>query len=826
MEENWFVCRTRGGFSSAGLPKILISCHPQDASLLSAVAEDVLEAANCVVCFLREEFAESKAAEKEIGESEAEGKKIGESEAADEGSAESEASGGEPSGVEETMEDLELQLAEMNLFVFLVTSRFLLEPCFPKERLYGFAMKKHIPILPICLEAGLEKMFARQMNGICPGYGEIQVLNRRPADPTELPYPEKLRRNLYRILPAEEDYKKMEEAFSARIFLSYRKKDRKYALRMMKNIHRIPEFCRFSIWYDEFLNIGERWSAEILDRIRSCDLFLLLVTPSLLEAGNYCEIHEYPAAKEWKLPVLPVQMVRMDRGQMQEFHKKFPEAGDAVDGRNSGALEEALRSYLPCEEPSPESGFYMGLAFLNGVGVERNAEIAVRLISFAAGSGAPAAMDKLSDMYWSGEGVSVDYRKAVSWMEKAAAAWRYVYGEERNQENGLRLYAAMVRWIEAMRDIGDFTGAYREVRRLTALAETFYGLFDSLQADECLAIACDLAGQIRVRQEEYDSAFRYFQKECDLRESICRRESGGSAREDLTAAYEQLGLLAYRTRNYGEARTWYDKALEIREALNGQSETKESAFGLARIDTELGDLYLRTDETQKAEESYMRAKQLMERVLCAENTLEYQSYYASVLTALGDAEWMRGCPAQAEEYFRRGLDICRRAAEERKTLEAQRDLSVSLNRMGRLEADRKEYRKSAEFFRESLEIRRELLDKRKDDGARYDCAVVLWQLGEVCEQGIDRRQAVSCYREAAELLRPVLAEDRTLNPHYIYAVCCFKVFSSDTFHGKPYLVQAVESMRWLTLRAPGDAVYQKVYRRYREIYQRCYPESV
>lgn len=331
MADKYFECVTRGDFSPNGLPKIFISCHQDDKKYIRVISQDVLKEADCAVYYLKEEFNES----------------------------------------EIDMDDLKLHLSGMSIFIFLVTSKFLQEKSLSKEWIYGFAMRSHITVIPICMESNLEALFATEMNSINAGYGEIQMMNYRSTDLTEIPYLEKLNMALRMVLPADEDYLEINNAFASHVFLSYRKKDRMYAIELMKRIHDIPGFYNFSIWHDEFLNIGEKWSDEILQMIQTSDVFLLLVTPSLLEKDNYCAVNEYPAAKKSNLQIIPIRMIPTAPEEIQRFHKVFSDAGDVVDGTDDTVLEKSLRKYIPETDQSAESKYFIGLAFLNGLNVEK-----------------------------------------------------------------------------------------------------------------------------------------------------------------------------------------------------------------------------------------------------------------------------------------------------------------------------------------------------------------------------------------------------------------------------------------------------------------------
>ena len=69
-------------------------------------------------------------------------------------------------------------------------------------------------------------------------------------------------------LVSDEMAEKVRAAFDAYIFLSYRKKDRKYANELMRLIHK-NDFCRdIAIWYDEYLVPGEDFNNAITEALK------------------------------------------------------------------------------------------------------------------------------------------------------------------------------------------------------------------------------------------------------------------------------------------------------------------------------------------------------------------------------------------------------------------------------------------------------------------------------------------------------------------------------------------------------------------------------
>ncbi|MCD8068546.1 MAG: toll/interleukin-1 receptor domain-containing protein, partial [Lachnospiraceae bacterium] len=176
---------------------------------------------------------------------------------------------------------METELSRMQLFVIPITSRFLFKENSAREVYFQFAMDHHIPVLPLMQEGGLEEDF----NRIC---GDLQFLDKNAAisDPTAQPYEQKLETFLASVLLGDELAEKVRKAFDAYIFLSYRKKDRKYAQELMRLIHQ-NDFCRdIAIWYDEFLVPGEDFNHAIQDAMEKSELFTFVVTPNLLEQDN------------------------------------------------------------------------------------------------------------------------------------------------------------------------------------------------------------------------------------------------------------------------------------------------------------------------------------------------------------------------------------------------------------------------------------------------------------------------------------------------------------------------------------------------------------
>ncbi|MBE6988066.1 MAG: tetratricopeptide repeat protein [Ruminococcaceae bacterium] len=310
--------------------------------------------------------------------------------------------------------DKATDLESNNLFVVPVTFKLLSTENRAMDDV-RFAFDKHIPVLPLMMESGLDAIYSRPDK-----FGELQYLSSFSSDATEVSFAEKLKKYLESVLVSDEMAKRVRAAFDAYIFLSYRKKDRKYANQLMRIIHSKPECRDIAIWYDEFLTPGESFRENIDKILADSKLFTLLVTPNLLEEHNFVMEQEYPAAVKSGIEILPAEMEETDKNILAEKYANLPEISNPNDDeafrkRLAQSIEKIATS---ANDDDPEHNFLIGLAYLDGIDVEVNRERALELITKAAKAKLPEAMEKLVDMYYNGSGVKVDFNNAIKWSEK------------------------------------------------------------------------------------------------------------------------------------------------------------------------------------------------------------------------------------------------------------------------------------------------------------------------------------------------------------------------------------------------------------------------
>ena len=389
MSDSPFLFETRGGAApDSNKPKVFFSCHPDDFErYFRRVCDDIFATQDCVIFYTKDMNARLED--------------------------------------ENTLFDL----GRMDLFVFPVTLKLLNTDNRSIDFDLKFAREHRIPILPLLMERGIYEIYKKPDK-----FGELQYLKPFDDDKTSIDYKEKLKKHLEAVLISDELMQNIKGAFDAYIFLSYRKKDRRYANELMRMIHRNSECEDIAIWFDEFLVPGESFRTGIGKIIEDSRLFALLVTPQLLErlengAPNFIMAEEYPTARNLGKPIFAAEMEDTDPERLKAEFEGIPECSDIHDAETfRKMLLSALEGItIPENNDDPQHNYLIGLAYLKGIDVEIDTERGLRLITKAAEAGFPHAMVKLYNMYRTGDSVQLDYSKALYWSEKlyafAVANW-------------------------------------------------------------------------------------------------------------------------------------------------------------------------------------------------------------------------------------------------------------------------------------------------------------------------------------------------------------------------------------------------------------------
>jgi tetratricopeptide (TPR) repeat protein len=544
---------------------------------------------------------------------------------------------------------------------------------------YSLAKELGVPILPIAEYGELFPRFTELA-------GAIHGIERSDDE-----YRVKLKAQLESFLVSEEIIKAIQEkAFTATVFLSYRKMDIQEARGFMKALHDMEGYETVSVWYDNFLTAGRIFSEEIEDSIRKSDAFVLLVTPNLLAKNasgenNYVVSTEYPFARQENKPVLPVEALPTDPNRFGEL---FPGTASAVSMNDQAVLSATLRGKLGKsaypEHMDGERSYLLGNAYLKGFGLERDFDRGMGLLEFASeGSGLSAlrATEQLAGIHEDGIGTGVDYAKALQWRKRAVVLCEQLYGKEYSGAAATYNNIALIYSRQ-----GDYPLALEWHHKALAISEKALG-----KEHPDTATTYNNIGLVYYRQGDYPQALEWYQKDLAISEKALGEEHPGTA-----ATYSSIALVYDSQGNYPLALEWNHKALAIYEKALGREhpDTAATYSNIAGVYDSQGDYPL-------ALEWYHKALAVHEKVFKTEHPDTATTY-----NNIGLVYYRQGDYPRALEWYHKALAIYEKVLgkEHPDTATTYDNIAVVYNRQG-------DYPRALEWHHKALAIREKALGK-------------------------------------------------------------------------------------------------------------------
>lgn len=545
---------TRGNAPAKGMTRLFFTCHPEDFDkYFDLIREDIFKSHSCAIYF--------DDADEQIEN-----------------------------------QEREFDLSQMNLFVIPITYQLLTSKCRTIEKDLPFALKNNIPILPIVVEEGLDELYSAK-------FGSIQYLNRINVDDTAIGYDVKLDKYLDTIIVSDDFQKLIRAAFDAYIFLSYRKKDRVFANELMKLIHQNPDYQDIAIWYDEYLTPGEAFDKNIEEALKKSKLFMLVVTPNLINEENYVKNVEYPKVKESEISIFPAEMKKTNYEELLKQFVDLPECIDYEDReRFINTLEENLkRIATSTNDKSPEHNYLMGLAYMTGLDVEVDREKGFNLIKYAADSGIDPAIQTLAFLYDVGNGVDVDIYKANEYYIKHAAS---LLEKKRIDDKGIN---SIITAAESCVRIGRPNNAIKMLEALLDLVRVYYKDDKEKENHVISNLIAPLieCGDFEKAKELSEIMYKYY-LEKEGEESI----NTINALNNLSVSYDELGY-------YEERLKLAEKVYELRKKTLGELSDETLRNG-----SNLVGAYVKAGEYDKAEQLALDILEKQKNEL-GENNLDY-----------------------------------------------------------------------------------------------------------------------------------------------------------------------------------------------------------
>lgn len=625
--------RTKDGSLPSRKPKVFFTCHPMDwETYFLPVCEELFQFCDCAVYY------------------------------------------DDPLDPTPRDEEYDARLRRMHLLVIPVTAAFLSQPNDALDRNFRFAIANHIPVLPLVQEPGLDRLFAKKC-------GNLQYLDKTVRSATAIPYETKLEQFLQSVLLNDETVRSIRAHFDGHVFLSYRKKDRRYIHELMKLIHSFPQFRDIGLWYDEYLTPGEDFNDEIETHLNDSKLFALIVTPNLVNEKNYVQEHEYPQAMERNKPIVPIQYEPTDGDALR---RDYPDIPDCLDPEDVAAVEAALGSTLSAivrreNDDDPDHWYHIGLAYLTGTDVEVNQDLAVKLITAAAEAGLEEAVENLAAMYREGNGVRRDPDQAVYWVEKYITISQARYDRLRTRTHTELLCTQLGRAASTCALIDRYDLSVGYARRKIDLEKPLFEAgrmeyANLLSSYELLAHCYSMQGYENEAADHLYAAYR-------LLFGVAKKAGSVTAEQllNLSRLCHGIGDLYKNLQRLTDAEKFYRQAIKFLGDLDEDERDWPQRTRMAELHQDLGELYVLLEDFDAAEKEYLAGLAIAKTIAAESGDDRILIGHYHSLGSLGD---QRPGLGSGRKYLKKALEIAQARDNRKRTDQTQTDLASCCGMLG------------------------------------------------------------------------------------------------------------------------------------------------
>jgi tetratricopeptide (TPR) repeat protein len=618
-----------------------------------------------------------------------------------------------------TDEDYYLNVSRMDLIVIPVTAELLCKPNRTMDFDVAFATDRNIPILPLIQESDLVELFNRR-------FGNVQFLQETPDDHTAIPYQEKLQTFLDAVLTNDALCDEIRSAFCARIFLSYRKKDRAHAQTLMSLIHADPKFRDVAIWYDEFLIPGDDFERNIHRELKGSDLFLLAVTPNVLEPDNYVMRTEYPAANN-VLPVIPAELVPTDVDRLRACYPGISDPVDAYDNEKRSQLLEAVLCSKLQQDPQPYHQYLMGMAYFQGVDVEKDPQKGIALLTEAAREGVWEAAKKLADIYHLGDHVPRNYTEAKYWLTRLTAIAKAGFDDRSDKKATLEYYNALISAGSVCEQNLDDPAAIAYYEQAISVAQMLCGAYGYSQ--KLLADCYGNVARVYIGSDHYEKAIPYQLEAVKRMESLCKTTPTPEQSRALVNCFCELARCHQELGNLREAVEYFGKAVNLLQEMLKAQKVPDIIRELVELYDDLGDI-LKTLGEKRQKRLYEKEADRLFRV------------YRKELETGGEAAWMtaaryymkRGNLRTAVKLMDKAVAVSQQRTEEDPSFANQMKLAAQYGMLGYI-WDARNHRKHAEkYHRLTVQLLETLAAEYPNPQIQLDLVDAYAALGDACDR--------------------------------------------------------------------------------------------
>ena len=693
-----------------GLPNVYFCAHPNDfPKYLDRIAADILDCASCAVWYDADHHSRAE-------------------------------------------DELFSALETMALFVIPISSSLLSSECRALREEAAFARKTGIPILPIMTEEGLEAQY-------CRIFGEAQFLPISEIGEGALTYREKLSRFLERTVSGSDLCERISREFDASVFISYRKKDRRYANELIRTMHKSASLRDVAVWYDEYLIPGEQFHDSIRDAFEKSSLFLLCASPSIAEKirdidgnekENYVVEKEYPMALGSKKPIIAVNVCGPEESLLKQKFKSLPPCIDIGNEErlHSDIIDALYGDKRGKRKDSAIHRFLIGLAYLNGIGTERDPERGISLITSAAEEGELEAVERLVSVYELGIGAPPDARLEIEWRRRLILELEKKFQKSNAQADTVDIINESLALVSRLNAAGSSDEAIAECRIALSRARSFCKAYENnppslVSLSSVLTKLCELL----ISSDMIEEAEALLGEATDMIEGFSDHSDSFLIKRETASSLILLGRINEKRGSLPKARLLYEKARGLYEGIYEENKFLFISSGLALSYLQLGGAEKQLGNIKSASDAFSKATDILSEANEFSASDSTVLALASGLIQCGSALAEGGSAEKAYEHCEKAISLCQRVAEGANQYKARQLMMSAFKTMGASALDSGETKKAREYYTAFGE----LAAKQAKDEKSTDIARAELQLGAVDEEENNLRAAEAHYEKAVRI---------------------------------------------------------------------------
>lgn len=583
-----------------------------------------------------------------------------------------------------TNEEYEAFFSHVSMLVVPVTKQFIEDESCNCMIEFQFALKRNIPIVPVICESGVENRF----NKISGNLHSVNI-----ASPT---YVKQLEGYIKNFLTEDLLLADIKGVFKGKLFISYRKKDHLLAEKVIKRIHSLETFRDVSCWIDDYLTIGENFDDEIEQNLKDSNAVIVVETDNIWNEKNYVIDCELPKAKEYNKPQLYVNCGLSDA---------YSHLVENIDISETNKLENFMESiFEKANIENSEKQYFLGLAYLRGVMVERNSEYALSLLKKAYSDGYVPAFTELSNMYRYGNGVERDKNIALKYAGELLLFYGKSFKENKDFESAESFLKSAIEYYRISNEFGDGNSGSLALMKSASYESEIESLFGDKIAYMLGLLNSEIA-KIKMNTCLYEEALshinkaiKYFEKNDDF---ISQREivttlvekafnllNEGDCSQGLNILYGTVvsfGDLYEKTESLSAARDYtntlqrlcfvilklddielnevpfnpndlYESLVELSKSIYEKTREKEDFVNIARAYNYMGEWLYRNKLWKFAVNHFCGANNIMNQTIDNKNTnYAYLIFKTKITKNIGDSfmqleEYKAAYNAYSESY--------------------------------------------------------------------------------------------------------------------------------------------------------------------------------